>query len=55
MIEVPSWILIVLGIAMLAATPRRRHGGTAFIHDGGTAFIHDGETAFLRDAETDSR
>ena len=47
MIEVPSWILIVLGVAMLAAAHRRRHGGTAFIHDG--------ETAFLRDAEGDSR
>ena len=33
MIEVPSWFLIMIGIAMLAAAHRRRHG-TAFLHDG---------------------
>ena len=33
MIEVPSWFLIVLGVAMFAAAHRRRRG-IAFLHDG---------------------
>ena len=32
MIEVPSWFLIAVGIAMWAAAHRRRRG-TAFLHD----------------------
>ena len=35
MIEVPSWFLIMVGVAMWVAAHRRRRG---------TAFLHDAET-----------
>jgi hypothetical protein len=35
MIELPSWFLIVLGVALFAAAHRRRHA---------TVFLHEGET-----------
>jgi hypothetical protein len=33
MIEVPSWLLIMVGVAIWGAAHRRRRG-TAFLHDG---------------------
>jgi len=38
MIEVPSWFLIVVGIALFAAAYRRRRG-TAFLYDGETDVV----------------